>query len=75
MRHCQSWPGREGRALDFDELLDRHKREFDSFRALIVLDEKNLRRYVLCWGPHLVQRRHSYPLADTLKDLWQLLAV
>jgi hypothetical protein len=56
-------------------LLDRHKREFDSFRALIVLDEKNLRRYVLCWGPHLVQRRHSYPLADTLKDLWQLLAV
>ena len=56
--------------MDFEELLNRYKRDFKSYRALIVLDDKLLRRYVLSWGPQLVQRKHDYPLGDTLKDLW-----
>lgn len=56
--------------MKFDDELDRHKDSFAKWRALIVLDDKAMRRYVLCWGPMLVQRLHDWPLGDSLPDLW-----
>lgn len=61
--------------MNFDELLEQYKESFEKFRALIVLDDKAMRRYVLCWGPMLVQRLHSYPMGDTLPDLWACVKV
>lgn len=61
--------------MDFDEALDTHKENFEPYRALIVLDEKQLRKYVLCWGPHLVRRHSHYPLGDAMPDLWECVTV
>lgn len=59
----------------FDTVLYQHKVEFEAYRALIVLDDKALRRYVLCWGPMLVQRLDSFPAGETLADLWACVKV
>lgn len=59
----------------FDTVLYQHKVEFESYRALIVLDGKALRRYVLCWGPMMVQRLDSFPGGETLADLWACVKV
>jgi hypothetical protein len=75
VRHCQGWAGYEGSPMDFDELLECYQRDFKAYRALIVLDDKILRRYVLCWNPHLVQRVHSFPMGESVKDLWDCVAV
>jgi hypothetical protein len=60
---------------DFGEELDMHKEAFPSFKALVVLDDKPLRRYVLCWGPHLVRRHSDYPLGAAMSDLWDCVTV
>lgn len=59
----------------FDTILYQRKCEFEDWRALIVIDDKALRRYVLCWGPMLVQRLDSFPSGETLADLWACVQV
>lgn len=54
----------------FDEALALHKARFQDFKALVVLDDKPLRRLVMCWGPHLVRRLQDYPLDTSMADLW-----
>lgn len=61
--------------MDFDEALDTHKENFEPFRALIILDEKPLRKYVMCWGPQLVRRNSLYPLGHAMADLWECVTV
>jgi hypothetical protein len=59
----------------FDEVLDLHKGRFVGYRALVVLDDKPLRRLVMCWGPQLVRRYNEYPLDNTMADLWDCVKV
>ena len=59
----------------FDEVLELHKEKFVQYRALVVLDDKPLRRFVMCWGPHLVRRQHDYPMDNTLAHLWDCVTV
>lgn len=61
--------------MDFDDELERHKDNFEKWRALIVLDDKALRRYVMCWGPMLVQRLSDWPAGHALADLWACVRV
>jgi hypothetical protein len=61
--------------MNFDELLEERKALFEDHRALIVLDDKAMRRYVLCWGAMLVQRWQDYPMGHTLADLWACVRV
>jgi hypothetical protein len=41
----------------FEAALEILKEKFEPFRALVVFDDKALRRYVINWGPQLVRRR------------------
>ena len=59
----------------FDAALEIHKERFEPYRALIVLDDKALRRYVMCWGSQLVRRHNDYPLDSGLADLWDCVTV
>lgn len=59
----------------FDAALEIHKERFEPYRALIVLDDKALRRYVMCWGPQLVRRHNDYPLDSGMADLWACVTV
>lgn len=59
----------------FQAALDLHKERFEGFRALIVLDDKTLRRYVLAWSPLLVKLRDDWPLDNSLADLWKCVDV
>ena len=61
--------------MNFDDELDRHKANFAKFKALVVLDDRALRRYVVCWGPLLVQRLNDWPLSSSLADLWACVQV
>ena len=61
--------------MDFEEALRAHKDSFEDWRALVVLDDKALRRYVMCWTPHLVRRLHDWPAGETLPDLWDCVRV
>lgn len=61
--------------MDFEEALDTHKENFEPYRALIILDEKQLRKYVLCWGPHLVRRLTDWPADHTMACLWDCVAI
>jgi len=56
----------------FDIYLAEHKDRFNKPRALLVREEKTLRRYVLSWNPLLVRRNLEHePYGDpTLADLW-----
>jgi hypothetical protein len=59
----------------FDAALDIQKEKFTPFKALIVLDDKVLRKYVMCWGPELVRRLNDYPRDTTMADLWDCVRV
>lgn len=59
----------------FDEALSRHKERFEAYRALIVLDDRAMRRYVMAWSRQLVRCLDEYPLADDLPSLWQCVQV
>lgn len=59
----------------FESILELQKEQFEPYRALIILDEKMLRKYVICWGPQLVRRHNDYPINDTLADLWDCVTV
>lgn len=59
----------------FEAALELHKEKFEPYRALIVLDDKALRRYVLSWGPQLVRRDHNYPMDDDMAALWACVTV
>lgn len=61
--------------MDFDTILALRKEEFQEWRAMIVLDDKAVRRYVMCWRPSLVRRIHDYPSGYSLADLWACVAV
>lgn len=61
--------------MDFEELLEERKEQFEAHRALIVLDDKAMRRYVLCWGPLLLQRLQSWTEGHTMADLWACVRV
>lgn len=61
--------------MDFEDLLQQFKDSFEDWRALAVLDDKALRRYVMCWTPAMVSQRRSYPLGDSLSDLWDCVDV
>jgi len=61
--------------MNFDELLEIIKEDFEPSRALIVLDDKMIRRYVLSWGPQLVRRVSSWPEGETITDLWRCVDV
>ncbi|MGE0350962.1 hypothetical protein [Hydrogenophaga sp.] len=59
----------------FEICLDEHKERFNKPRALLVREEKTLRRYVLSWNPQLV-RRFIEPHGDaSLADLWDCVDV
>lgn len=59
----------------FDDLLLRHKDRFESWRALVVLDDKPLRRQVLSWGPQMVRQVSDWPTGQGLADLWDCVEV
>jgi hypothetical protein len=59
----------------FEAALEIHKEKFEPFRALVVLDDKALRRYVISWGSQLVRRVDDYPLGDSMADLWNCVTV
>lgn len=61
--------------MGFNSLLAEFKAQFEDWRGLVVLDEKPLRRYVMCWGPQMVRRVADYPQGDTLADLWDCVVV
>lgn len=52
-----------------------HKELFEAYRALIVLDDKAMRRYVMAWGPQLVQVIDHYPLEYDMASLWRSVQV
>lgn len=59
----------------FEAALELHKEKFEPYRALIVLDDKALRRYVMSWGPGLVRRHDDYPLDNDMAALWACVTV
>lgn len=59
----------------FQAAVDLHREKFEPYRALIVLDDKTVRRYVLAWSPALVRLLNDWPLDDTLADLWECVKV
>ncbi len=59
----------------FEATLAIHKDKFEPYRALIVLDDKPMRKYVMCWGPQLVRRHNDYPMDTAMPDLWDCVAV
>ena len=59
----------------FDATLAIHKAKFEPYRVLIVLDDKPMRKYVMCWGPQLVRRLNDYPLDTAMADLWDCVTV
>lgn len=61
--------------MDFETILSLRKEEFESWRAMIVLDDKVVRRYVMCWRPSLVRRVEDYPVGYTMADLWDCVKV
>ena len=61
--------------MDFDTELDRVKQRFDAWRALVVLDDKPLRRYVMCWRPSLVRRVSDWPVTPGIASLWDCVHV
>jgi hypothetical protein len=48
---------------------------FPPARALLVLDNKTLRRYVLSWSPLLVRVVKDWPDDDTLAAAWACVEV
>jgi hypothetical protein len=61
--------------MDFEAILSLRKEEFEPWRALIVLDDKSVRRYVMCWRGNLVRRISDYPMGYTRADLWECVKV
>lgn len=61
--------------MHFDTLLLLHKERFESWRAIVVLDDKPLRRHVLCWGPQMVRRVSDWAAGNGLADLWDCVEV
>jgi len=61
--------------MHFDDSLKDIKRQFEPWRALVVLDDKALRRQVLSWGPQLIRRLSDWPEGRHLADLWACVEV
>ncbi len=61
--------------MNFDEALRRVKERFEDWRALVVLDDKPLRRYVMCWRPSLVRRVLDWPVTPGIAGLWDCVEV
>lgn len=59
----------------FRQILDEHKARFEPWRALIVLDDKVVRRYVMAWSPLLVRRVNDWPDGESMADLWACVEV
>lgn len=55
--------------------LEDIKERFPPARALLVLDEKTLRRYVLSWSPLLVRMVKDWPDDETLTAAWACVEV
>lgn len=55
--------------------LDEHKERFPPARALLVLDDKTLRRYVLSWSPLVVRMVKEWPDDETLAAAWSCVEV
>ena len=61
--------------MDFEDRLDLIKQRFEDWRALVVLDDKPLRRYVMCWRPSLVRRVMDWPVTPGIAGLWECVEV
>jgi hypothetical protein len=61
--------------MTFNDLLALHKERFEAWRAVVVLDDKPLRRHVLSWGPQMVRQVSDWPLGNGLADLWECVHV
>lgn len=61
--------------MDFDAALSAVKERFEAWRALVVLDDKPLRRYVMCWKPSLVRRFNDWPVRSDIASLWDCVYV
>ena len=59
----------------FESALEIHKERFEPFCALIVLDDKMLRKYVMAWKPLLTKLVNEYPLDDDMAALWSCVTV
>ena len=59
----------------FESALDLHKAKFEEYRALIVIDDKTLRRYAMAWSPLLVRLQDEWPLDNGMVDLWKCVVV
>lgn len=59
----------------FSEYVQDLGDRFPEGRALLVLDDKTLRRYVLCWGPALVRRLNDWPEDSQPATLWDCVEV
>ncbi len=55
--------------------LEEHKERFPPTRALLVLDDKTLRRYVLSWSPLVVRMVKEWPDDETLAAAWACVEV
>ena len=61
--------------MNFDSALNEVKGRFEAWRALVVLDDKPLRRYVMCWRPSLVSRVSDWPVTPGIAGLWDCVHV
>ncbi len=61
--------------MNFDTALNEVKGRFEAWRALVVLDDKPLRRYVMCWRPSLVRRFNDWPDRSDIASLWDCVHV
>lgn len=59
----------------FSEYVQDLGERFPEGRALLVLDDKTLRRYVLCWGPALIHRVNDWPEDSQPATLWDCVDV
>lgn len=55
--------------------LEDLKQAFPPARALLVLDDKTLRRYVLSWSPVLVRQVKDWPDDESLNAAWACVTV
>lgn len=59
----------------FSAYLHNIKQEFPGPRALLVRDDKTLRRYVLAWSPALVRIWTTEPIGEDIGNLWECVHV
>lgn len=59
----------------FAAALDEHREHFEPWRALVVLDDPVMRRYVVAWSAALVTVLNQWPDDTSMPGLWACVQV